>query len=162
LTKHKKPKYPFKELKSAAGGSETAPALEDTPEFLEYQDSMDQYRIDQSRLMREFEYNYGIVGWKDPEEEKWHKEPPEDWTVPEGLRRYGVETSKDPTEFRAQYINYELILTDADRVLVESAIGVGPVSKEDIEAALVPFVSPESTESSGSPSKISQKAKTEK
>lgn len=114
-----------------------------TEEHEEYRLAMQRYRRELALALSKFYMNYGIVEWHLPEEaedEPWHSMPPDDWEIPQAMRLYGIETASDPADRRAQYIQYELILTDADQDMVDQVhTPTMPLTKEEILAALAPF-----------------------
>jgi hypothetical protein len=138
------PEYPTVKLQSASGGVEEAPALQESPEWQEYQKKWKQYRRQVGEATIDFSLAYGILGWRRPNQEKFHNEVPADWEIDPILQDYGLHTAKTKSERRIQFIRYELLTTEEDVAAVEVAIGIKDeiVSKE-VEDALTPFDSEE-------------------
>lgn len=139
------PPMPKVTVSSAAGGPEVHDALPSTPEYEAYKEAHQKYRRELGLALERFSYNYGIIEWSWPPEDPapgehvWVSEPPEDWRLPAILKEYGVEELKGPDR-RAQYILYELLLTDVDTKKVERLLfPTELLTKEDILAALAPF-----------------------
>jgi hypothetical protein len=134
------PPFPKVEVTSASGSTEIHPALPGTPEYEQYLHDQRQHRRELAMALQRFCVNYGIVAWHAPGEEA-QTQPPEGWAIPSILEEYGVENLSGP-DHRAQYLLYEIIMTDEDLTLIEQVImPEEEVSKEDVVAALAPFVS---------------------
>jgi hypothetical protein len=87
------PPYPKVAVKSAAGGQEVLPALPGSEEHEEYRVAQAKYRRELTVALFDFNTNYSVVEWQLPGGEEWYQEPPEDWDVPEVMKRYGVPSS---------------------------------------------------------------------
>jgi hypothetical protein len=146
LSRFKRPTVPNVELKSAAGGSETAVALPETPEWDAFMKEQEAYNEAVRMALDDFMLNYGIVGWKLDSESEWSTKPPDNWRVPALMSQYGVVDSDDLWEQRLHFIRYGLILTDDDSEKVDRACMIIPVTKEDVATAAIPFDSSGSTE----------------
>lgn len=134
------PALPKVEIKSAAGSAEQVTPLPGTPEFAEYQEAVVRTRKLRQVALLDFHLDYGIVEWKAPDSDEWEDMPPEDWTLPAVMIRRGVETAKDPTKRRVQYIRHFLIRTASDAEKIDRVIMESPLlSDEEVEAALGPF-----------------------
>ncbi len=136
------PPLPRVEVTSASGDSkETHIALPGTPEHDAYMQAKEAHRREFGLALQRFTITYGVVAWRFAPGEPAQVDPPDGWEIPDTLRDYGVKQLTGP-DYRAQYILYELILTDKDLVKVEMAtIPSAPVTQEDVAAAIAPFAS---------------------
>jgi hypothetical protein len=153
------PPLPRVEVKSASGDSvETHLALPGTPEHDAYMQAKKDHKREFGLALQRFTITYGVVAWRPAPGEPVQTVPPADWEFPPTLREYGVEPLDGP-DYRAQYILYELVLTDEDLINVEAAILPSPpVTKEDVTAALAPF----DLSTEGSPSSTDNPLRQEK
>ncbi len=165
------PPFPQVTVESAAGGPEKHPALPETPEYKAWVIAKEKHRRELGLALERFTFNYGVVAWRfpailapgEPTEEgkdvegvvtygEWLTSPPDEWYLDDTLQDYGIKALKGPDR-RAQYILYELILNDRDSAAVEEVvIQPDPLGKEEVLAALAPFVSKEMTGLSNTPS----------
>jgi len=134
------PEFPMLSLKSAAGGTEKAPALADSPEYEKYQADLAKYRRELRSIAMDFDLAYGVMSWRLPGEEQFTEEVPEKWKLPGLMAHFGIDVdTEDGYERRLQYIQW-LIGTDDDANKVRMAIGLTlPLEPEEVEAALAPF-----------------------
>lgn len=141
------PVYPKINLQSEAGSSEQAPALPDSPEYVEYRRKQREWQKLRADKMGDFALDYGTIKWQFPGEEEWHTSPPEGWEPDDTLARWGLNALGE--NLRVAFIKQELILTDADMELFDSVANAeGPLTEEEIDSALVPFVSKEKVDQS--------------
>lgn len=135
------PVYPTVVITSKSGSSETHPALQGSPEYAEYRKEKDAYTQLIAFTMSEFMVNYGVVKWKLPDQQDFMSEVLDTWELPYVARLYGVlPAPDDPAKHRAQYIQFELIQTDADQDSIENVLySLRALTKKEIIDALSPF-----------------------
>lgn len=136
-----RPKYPMLNLQSDAGTSETARALEDSPEWHEWNAKNAEYTKQTNIAIAQFMATYGILDYrKSSTEDKWKRGAPDDWKVPIDMARFGVKDTDDKYVRWAQFIKYELIITVADEEMVDAVTDAQkPVTRKEIDDAMGPF-----------------------
>ncbi len=136
------PPYPFVDVPSIAGGSQSHPALRETPEFQQYVRDMAKHNKQVKIELESFALQHGVVSWKFPGSDEFSSEPPDGWQMPPYMvQRHGLETSSDPYEYRMQFIKHGLILYSEDSIAIEEATSkpFKPLSNEEVTSAMSPF-----------------------
>ncbi len=114
------PPPPVVEIKVQKGtATETVPAPEGSPEYLEYQLALREIERKKDQQMRWFCYSYGVVEWVRGAGTKWSKEPPKNWEVDPTLAEM-LDVGDMPP--RTAWIMYELLGTTSDLEAVDDAI----------------------------------------
>lgn len=136
-----RPKYPMLDLQSAAGTSETARALEDSPEWHEWNAKNTEYTKRTNRAITQFMLTYGVLDYRRTgTDDPWKRGAPDEWKVPGDMKQFGIEDSEDKYVRWAQFIKYELIVTVADEDTVDKVTDAQkPVTPKEIDDAIVPF-----------------------
>lgn len=133
------PVYPKLKLESPAG-TEEAPALPDSPEYIEYRQKQREWQKMRSDKIGDFCMDYCVMDWKLPDQEEWQEEPSEAWEIDPVLVRWGLGHLGENR--RVAFIAQEIILSDEDMDVLEAvANSKGIVTEEAVQQALVPFVS---------------------
>jgi len=131
------PVYPKLKLESPAGSSEEAPALPDSPEYVEYRQKQREWSRLRADKLGDFALDYCVVDWRFPDGE-WQSDPPEGWDLDPVLKQWGLAALGE--NLRVSFIKQELVLSDEDMELLgRVANAEGPLSEEEIQQALVPF-----------------------
>lgn len=114
------PPPPVVEIKVQKGtATETVPAPEGSPEYLEYQLAMRVIERKKDQQMRWFCYSYGVTEWVRGAGTKWSKNPPKGWEIdPVIVDMLGV----DDMPLRTAFIMYELLGTTGDLEAVDDAV----------------------------------------
>jgi hypothetical protein len=114
------PPPPVVEIKVQKGkATETVPAPEGSPEYVEYHNAIRELERKKDEQMRWFCYSYGVVEWVRGAGTKWSKEPPKNWEVDKTLVEM-LDVGDMPR--RTAFIMYELIAFADDLVTVDGAI----------------------------------------
>jgi len=132
------PVYPRLKLESPAGGSEEAPALPESPEYIEYRRKQREWNQLRADKLGDFTLDYCVVAWRFNDDEEWQTEPPEGWEIDPILKSWGLANLGENR--RVAFIKQELVLTDGDlemldRVADEKSL----LTKEEVLQAMVPF-----------------------
>lgn len=140
LSSFPRPKYPVLHLQSAAGPSEMAPALEDSPEWQAWNAENTEWNKLCIDAIAQFTLTYGVLDYrKTGTDDPWVRGAPKEWKIPSMMDRYGIEDSEDKLVRWLQFIKYELIITESDEGKVDSVTNMRSSSPGEIDAALVPF-----------------------
>ena len=114
------PPPPVIEVKVQKGTkTETVPAPEGSPEYIEYQNSLREIERKKSEYQQQFCYSYGVVEWVKGAGTKWSKEPPKNWTIDPILAEM-LNAGDVPS--RTSFIMYELLGTTGDLEAVDAAV----------------------------------------
>ncbi|WP_347245703.1 hypothetical protein [Thermogutta sp.] len=119
------PKEPLVEVKTVAG-IERVPALQGSPERLQYERELEDALAAQERARLCFAVNYGVVEWKDGRVTR--TQPPDDWELDPLLGNISTGNR------RVDYILFEL-LTAPDDLTTAIKMITGEVSEEEIKAS---------------------------
>jgi hypothetical protein len=135
----KAPPFPRRKIQSVAGGAETHDELEKSEAAQAWREDMAAFQVRQRERSVDFNLDYGLVDWQIGGIGPWLAEPPDDWVFPKTLLKYGVTPGDDP---RVDYIKYGLIKTSADRDMVDTELlgEMEPITEEEVERTLTPFV----------------------
>jgi hypothetical protein len=99
--------------------TETVPAPEGSPEYIEYQDALKQIEKRKYDEQQWFCYSYGVVEWAEGEKGRWLKNPPKGWNVdPALVDALGIEEMPRRTAF----IMYDLLGATSDLGRVDEVI----------------------------------------
>jgi len=139
----RRPRPPLVEVKGVAG-TELVAARAGEPEYELWVQRLDEIEVETRRIQDNFMWNWGVVDWREPGSEKFVKDPPKSWQVPELLTQFGLVPSKtDALTRRLLYIQSELIVTNDDFTLVGAVMFVESalVKEEEVEVASDSFPS---------------------
>lgn len=114
------PPLPVVKIKVQKGTkTETVPAPDGSPEYIEYQDAIRRIERNKEQMMRWFCYAYGVMDWVQGAGTKWSKEPPKNWEIdPVIVEMVGI----DDMPKRTAFIMYELLGTASDLEAVDEVI----------------------------------------
>lgn len=136
-----RPEYPKVQLKSVDGSVQERPALGGSPELDAFERQMAEYNTCVTLELKYFRLGFGVLAWKRLGASKFVAYAPKEWTVPEVMKRFGVEPGKDAYERKVQYIMYELVQGDADDKLLTGAIEDKPITRKEVATASTPLQS---------------------
>ena len=103
----RRPRIPLLEIKGVAG-TELVTAREGQPEYERWVQQVDEIEAETRRVQDNFIWNWGVVSWCEPGNERFFKNPPKSWQIPELLVQFGlVPSDTDALTRRLLYIQAE-------------------------------------------------------
>ena len=135
----KKPVPPKIPIKSIAGHTELVTAPDDSPEWMDFVQTSNEYEARVEKARNDFIYDFAVEAWKNGAGD-WQTQPPDDWAFPAIFESHGLKASQSR---RADYIRYHLLVANDDvGVVLSDALGdAAPITDSEVSAALDGFQS---------------------
>lgn len=142
-----RPDPPIVALESDAG-IQRKMALPGSPEYLEYKDKLSEWNTQVRKAQMDHHIQYGVVKWRFPWDDKklgtW-TDAPETWKPPSAIAKYFPGAT--PELRRLIFIKTCILITQEDIEAVDQILySIKPVSKEDVDTAMVPTTSRSGTD----------------
>lgn len=135
----KQPVAPKIPIKSIAGHTELVTAPDDSPEWMDFIQTSNEYNARIEKAKNDFIYDFAVEAWKNGAGD-WQTQPPADWAFPAIFESHGLKASQSR---RADYIRYHLLVANDDvGIVLEDALGqAAPITDGEVSAALDGFQS---------------------
>jgi hypothetical protein len=133
----KQPVAPKIPIKSIAGHTELVTAPDDSPEWMDFVQTSNEYNARIEKAKNDFIYDFAVEAWKNGAGD-WQTQPPDDWEFPAIFESHGLKASQSR---RADYIRYHLLIANDDvGVVLGDALGeAAPITDSEVSAALGGF-----------------------
>lgn len=133
----KQPVAPKIPIKSIAGHTELVTAPDDSPEWMDFVQTSNEYNARIEKAKNDFIYDFAVEAWRNGAGD-WQTQPPADWEFPAIFESHGLKASQSR---RADYIRYHLLVANDDvGIVLEDALGqAAPITDGEVSAALGGF-----------------------